>query len=195
MKKKRIRITAVAGLCSASYSDDYFSCALLYRERKSVCRNRCFTAGYWCTALDVNPYSGHWIESRVKGVVIHYTANPEVRLRITEIILMAFNIPGRRSKQALIVGLDGEIATMCTDMGDRLCIEWAKCRYSIDWSVTLTKQESLLMRHTVLLYSTAWLCVKFDWKKIRLFAITIFTGKIVLKYFVENEDAWEMFKR
>ena len=32
--------------CSASYSDDYISCALLYRREKSVCRNRCFTAGY-----------------------------------------------------------------------------------------------------------------------------------------------------
>ena len=29
-----------------SYSDDYFSCALLYLREKSVCRNRCFTAGY-----------------------------------------------------------------------------------------------------------------------------------------------------
>lgn len=53
--------------------------------------------------LDVNPYSRPGIESEgVKGVVIHYTQIREVRLRITEIILMAFNIPGRR-KQAVIL--------------------------------------------------------------------------------------------
>ena len=53
--------------------------------------------------LDVNPYSrpGTTID-HVNGIVVHYTANPGVQRRITEIILMAFNIPGRR-KQAVIL--------------------------------------------------------------------------------------------
>lgn len=53
--------------------------------------------------LDVNPYSRPGIESEgVRGVVIHYTANPEVRRRIIEIILTDFNTH-RKQRQAAIL--------------------------------------------------------------------------------------------
>ena len=41
---------------------------------------------------------------------------------------------------------------------------------------------------------TAWLCVKFDLKEDQIIRHYDVTGKNCPKYFVENEDAWEMFK-
>ena len=60
-------------------------------------------------------------------------------------------------------------------------------------SVTLMKQESLLMRHTVLLYSLQHGFVS-NLKEDQIIRHYDVTGKNCPKYFVENEDAWEMFK-
>ena len=50
------------------------------------------------------------------------------------------------------------------------------------------------MRHTVLLYSLQHGFVKFDLKEDQIIRHYDVTGKNCPKYFVENEDAWEMFK-
>ena len=74
--------------------------------------------------LDVNPYSRPGIESEgVKGVVIHYTANPGSTAQDNRDYLMAFNIPGRRKQAVIYCRIGWRDHTMCTDMGDRLCIE------------------------------------------------------------------------
>ena len=94
MKKKRIRITAVAGLAVLLILTIILVVRSCIGERNQFVETDASQPDIDVQLLDVNPYSRPGIESEgVKGVVIHYTANPGST---------AFKSPGSR-KQAVIL--------------------------------------------------------------------------------------------
>lgn len=105
--------------------------------------------------LDVNPYSRPGIESEgVKGVVIHYTANPGSTAQDNRDYFNGLQYSGQTEASSnFIVGLV-ERSYNVYRHGRSLMHRMSEMQiqYRLK-SVTLMKQESLLMRHTVLLYS------------------------------------------
>ena len=136
--------------------------------------------------LDVNPYSRPGIESEgVKGVVIHYTANPGSTAQDNRDYFNGLQYSGQTEASSnFIVGLDGEII-QCVPTWEIAYASMSEMQiqYRLK-SVTLMKQESLLMRHTdSLVQLTAWLCVKFDLKEDQIIRHYDVTGKKLSEIF------------
>lgn len=148
--------------------------------------------------LTVNKYSRPGTESnRIKGIVIHYTANPGS----TAIQNRNYFEGLKDSKQTMasshfVVGLEGEIvqciptweiAYASNDRNsDTISIE--TCHLSEDGSYTEETYQSMIDL-------TAWLCKKFDLTEEDVIRHYDITGKNCPKYFVENEGAWKKFKQ
>ena len=147
--------------------------------------------------LDVNPYSrpGTKLE-RVKGIVIHYTANPGAgAINNRDYFNSLKDTHYTSASSHFIVGLEGEII-QCIPTGeiayasnnrnkDTLSIE--NCHINEDGSFEKETYDSLV-------HLTAWLTVKFGLKTKHIIRHYDVTGKMCPKYFVEHEDAWKKFK-
>ena len=148
--------------------------------------------------LSINEYSRPGIEvDAIEGIVIHYTANPGASAQENRDYFE--NLSKNRVTKAssnFIVGLDGEIiqcvptweiAYASNDRnGDTVSIEVChpdETGYFNDAS------------YASLVQLTAWLCNKYGLSADQVIRHYDVTGKICPKYFVENEDAWEAFRR
>lgn len=148
--------------------------------------------------LDVNPYSRPGTESDgINGIVIHYTANPGSTAQENRDYFNGLQYSHETEASSnFIIGIDGEIiqcvptwevAYASNDRNsDTVSIE---CCHP-DESGRFTEQT-----YRSLVQLTAWLCVKFDLGPEDVIRHYDVTGKICPKYFVENEDAWETFRR
>ena len=147
--------------------------------------------------LTVNPYSRPGIALKaVKGIVVHYTANPESSAMANRNYFENLKeSQDRKVSSHFVVGLDGEIiqciptkeiAYASNDRNtDTLSIEC--CHPDETGEFTEDTYDSLVQL-------TAWLCKRFSLDRddvIRHFDVT---GKNCPRYFVEHEDAWEQFK-
>lgn len=148
--------------------------------------------------LTVNAYSRPGTQvNRIRGIVIHYTANPGStamqnrnyfeNLRKTKMTMASSHF---------IVGLEGEIVQCIPTWevayasnernNDTVSIE--TCHLGEDGSYTDETYKSLVEL-------TSWLCKKFDLTEEDVIRHYDVTGKICPKYFVENEQAWNTFKK
>lgn len=147
--------------------------------------------------LTVNPYSRPGIALKaVKGIVVHYTANPGSSAMANRNYFENLKeSQDRKVSSHFVVGLDGEIiqciptkeiAYASNDRNtDTLSIEC--CHPDETGEFTEDTYDSLVQL-------TAWLCKRFSLDRddvIRHFDVT---GKNCPRYFVEHEDAWEQFK-
>ena len=147
--------------------------------------------------LTVNPYSRPGIALKtVKGIVVHYTANPGSSAMANRNYFENLKeSQDRKVSSHFVVGLDGEIiqciptkeiAYASNDRNtDTLSIEC--CHPDETGEFTEDTYDSLVQL-------TAWLCKRFSLDRddvIRHFDVT---GKNCPRYFVEREDAWEQFK-
>lgn len=147
--------------------------------------------------LTVNPYSRPGIALKaVKGIVVHYTANPGSSAMANRNYFENLKeSQDRKVSSHFVVGLDGEIiqciptkeiAYASNDRNtDTLSIEC--CHPDETGEFTEDTYDSLVQL-------TAWLCKRFSLDMddvIRHFDVT---GKNCPRYFVEHEDAWEQFK-
>lgn len=196
MKKKRIRITAVAGLAVLLILTIILVVRLLYRREKSVVEQM-LHSGNCVQLLDVNPYSRPGIESEgVKGVVIHYTANPGSTAQDNRDYFNGLQYSGQTEASSnFIVGLDGEII-QCVPTWEIAYASNERNADTVSIEVCHPDETGKFTDATYrsLVQLTAWLCVKFDLKEDQVIRHYDVTGKNCPKYFVENEDAWEMFK-
>lgn len=147
--------------------------------------------------LDVNPYSRPGIQSNgITGIVIHYTANPGSTAQENRDYFNGLQYSHETSASSnFIVGLDGEIiqcvptwevAYASNDRNyDTVSIE--VCHPDESGKFTDATYRSLVQL-------TAWLCVKFDLTSDDVIRHYDVTGKNCPKYFVEHEDAWELFR-
>jgi len=147
--------------------------------------------------LDVNEYSRPGIESdAITGIVIHYTANPGSTAQENRDYFNGLKDSHETSVSShFVVGLKGEIVQCVPTWEiayasnernhDTISIEC--CHPDKTGKFTDETYESLVRL-------TAFLCNKYGLTQESVIRHYDVTGKICPKYFVEHEDAWEIFR-
>lgn len=147
--------------------------------------------------LDVNDYSRPGTEmDPVAGIVIHYTANPGSTAQQNRDYFNSLqNGQGTSVSSHFIVGLDGEIV-QCVPTWE---VAYASNERNHDTisiecchpdSTGKFKEETYIS----MVRLTAFLCEKFGLDADAVIRHYDVTGKNCPKYFVENEEAWTLFK-
>lgn len=148
--------------------------------------------------LTENPYSRPGTKtSRINNIVIHYTANPgSTAMQNRDYFEGLKDSHVTKASSHFVVGMEGEIvqcvptwevAYASNDRnGDTVSIE--TCHPTKDGTYTKSTYNSMVNL-------TAWLCKKFDLTEDDVIRHYDVTGKICPKYFVEDEKAWEQFKK
>ncbi len=148
--------------------------------------------------LTVNEYSRPGIPlEKVKGIVIHYTANPGSTAQANRNYFEGLKDEHTtKASSHFVIGLDGEIIQCIPSTeisyasndrnGDTLSIEC--CHPDETGKFTDKTYDSLVKL-------TAWLCSRFDVPADEVIRHYDVTGKDCPKYFVENEDAWKQFQK
>lgn len=147
--------------------------------------------------LTVNEYSRPGIAlNQVKGVVIHYTANPGSSARANRDYFEGLkDSHTTKASSHFIVGLEGEIVQ---------CIPTAEISYASNdrnsdtVSIECCHPDETGQFNTATYDSvvnlTAWLCKRFGLTSEAVIRHYDITGKECPKYFVEHEDAWDTFR-
>lgn len=147
--------------------------------------------------LDVNEYSRPGTESDpITGIVIHYTANPGSTAKENRDYFNGLKDGHDTSVSShFVVGLEGEIIQCVPTWEiayasnernhDTISIEC--CHPDETGKFTDATYESVIQL-------TAFLCAKYGLTEKDVIRHYDVTGKNCPKYFVENEDAWEVFK-
>ena len=148
--------------------------------------------------LTVNPYSRPGFKSeKIRNIVIHYTANPGTSATQNRDYFESLkDTKQRKASSHFIVGIDGEIIQCVPTWeyayasnnrnSDTVSIE--TCHLRADGQYTQETYDSLV-------HLTAWLCEKFGLTEEDVIRHYDVTGKICPKYFVDDTDAWNAFKR
>lgn len=147
--------------------------------------------------LDVNEYSRPGIESdKITGVVVHYTANPGSTAQNNRDYFQGLKDSHETSVSShFVVGLEGEIVQCVPTWeiayasnsrnSDTVSIEC--CHPDESGEFTDDTYKSLVQL-------TAFLCEKYGLTEQDVIRHYDVTGKICPKYFVDYEEAWELFK-
>ena len=148
--------------------------------------------------LTPNPYSRPEIPlEKVNGIVIHYTANPGSSAKANRNYFEGLKDSGQTyASSHFIVGLKGEII-QCIPSRE---IAYASNERNEDTLSIETCHPDESGRYNQATYDslvelTAWLCHKFDLQSTDVIRHYDVTGKICPKAFVEDEQAWEQFRR
>lgn len=148
--------------------------------------------------LTMNPYSrpGEPLET-VKNIFVHYTANQGTSARQNRSYFENLGISGETSASAhFVIGYEGEII-QCLPLDeigyavksrnyDSISIEC--CYLAEDGCFTDATYSSLVKL-------TAWLLNEYDLTPVDVLRHYDVGGKKCPLYFVENEDAWEKFRK
>lgn len=151
--------------------------------------------------LTENPYSRPGAKlANVNGIVVHYVANPKTTAQQNRDYFEGLkNQSGSNTTSVsshFIIGLDGEII-QCIPIdeksfasnnrnSDTISIEC--CHPDSDGVFTDETYESLVKL-------TAWLCKELDLSQKDVIRHYDVNGKICPKYFVDDEDAWNKFRK
>lgn len=147
--------------------------------------------------LEKNPYSRPGIEiGKIRGIVIHYTANPGSTAKQNRDYFNGLKDTHiTHASSHFVVGLEGEIVQCIPTWeisyasnnrnGDTISIE--TCHPDKSGKFTENTYRSLVQL-------TGWLCQKFNLSSNDVIRHYDVTGKNCPKYFVEHEDAWQLFK-
>lgn len=148
--------------------------------------------------LTPNEYSRPQLAlDKVNGIVIHYTANPGTGAKQNRDYFEGLkDSHDTKASSHFIIGLDGEIVQ---------CIPTTEISYasndrnsdtiSIECCHEDSTGEFNQDTYASLVHLTAWLCGKFQLTTEDVIRHYDVTGKNCPKYYVENEDAWEQFKK
>lgn len=148
--------------------------------------------------LTVNPYSRPGTEtSKIKGIVVHYTANPGATAIANRNYFEGLKDSHQtKTSSNFIVGLEGEIV-QCVPTWE---VAYASNERNID-TVSIEcchpdeSGEFLEDTYQSMVQLCAWLCLKFDLSEKDIIRHYDVTGKNCPKYFVEDEKAWENFRK
>ena len=148
--------------------------------------------------LTVNNYSrpGYSIE-KVNGIVIHYTANPgSGAIQNRNYFEGLKDSHKTKASSHFIIGLDGEIV-QCIPTWEEAYASNNRNLDTVSIECCHPDQSGKFTKETYnsMVNLTAWLCEKFDLKETDVIRHYDITGKNCPKYFVENERAWEQFRK
>lgn len=147
--------------------------------------------------LTVNEYSRPGIPlEQVNGLVIHYTANPGTSAKDNRDYFEGLkNSHVTKASSHFIIGLDGEIV-QCIP-----CNEWAYASnernedtISIECCIPDESGEFARQTYDSLVELVSWLCFRYSLTEEDLLRHYDITGKNCPKYYVEHEDAWDIFR-
>lgn len=147
--------------------------------------------------LTPNQYSRPQKELKsVKGIVIHYTANPGSTAKENRNYFE--NLKNKRSKYAsshFVVGLDGEIV-QCIPLDEIAYASNSRNDDTISIEVCHEDKSGKFNEETydTLVHLVAWLCDEYGLKKEDIIRHYDVTGKLCPKYFVEHKKEWKKFK-
>lgn len=148
--------------------------------------------------LTVNPYSRPGTAlTKVKGVVIHYTANAgSTAIANRNYFEGLKDSHTTKASSHFIVGLDGEIVQ---------CIPTAEISYAsnnrnkdtISIECCYKNEDGSFEQQTYdsVIQLTAWLCKKFGLTSKDVIRHYDVTGKLCPLYYVQHEDAWKQFRK
>ena len=147
--------------------------------------------------LTVNEYSRPGTKTeRIKGIVIHYTANPgSTAMQNRNYFEGLKDSHVTKASSHFIVGLDGEIV-QCVPTWEEAYASNERNKDTVSIETCHLKEDGRYTKETYesLVRLTAWLCKKFDLTENDVIRHYDVTGKICPKYFVEDEFAWEKFR-
>jgi len=139
---------------------------------------------------------------KVKGVVIHYTANPgtdaEANRNYFEGLKEGKTYANGNyiySSSNFIIGLKGNII-QCVPLNEVAYASNGRNEDTISIEVCHPDETGKFTKkaYKSLVKLTAWICSEYNLKKEDIISHYDVTGKICPKYFVENEEDWEQFK-
>lgn len=151
--------------------------------------------------LDPNPYSRPGISlKRVKGIVIHYTANPGTDAMANRNYFN--NLPKINQKKGkdtyasshFVIDMDGEII-QCIPTNEIAYTSNDRNKDTISIECCHKRKSGKFTSQTYqsLVDLTTYLCLKFGLTESDVIRHYDITGKNCPKYFVEHPDAWEQF--
>lgn len=129
----------------------------------------------------------------INNIVIHYVGNPGTSAKNNR---NYFDKSTTEVSSHFVVGLEGEIV-QCVPLNERSAASNSKNKDSISIEVCHPDETGEFNEATYrsLIKLTSFLCEKFSLDESNIIRHYDITGKICPKYYVENEDAWENFKR
>ena len=148
--------------------------------------------------LTVNPYSRPGTPTeKITGIVVHYTANPgATAMDHRNYFEHLKDGHDTQVSSNFIIGLEGEIV-QCVPTWE---VAYASNSRNID-TVSIEcchpDETGKFNEETYksMVQLCAWLCMKFELDENAVIRHYDVTEKICPKYFVENEEAWEKFKK
>ena len=148
--------------------------------------------------LTVNPYSRPGTETKkITGVVVHYTANPGATAmdnrNYFENLKDSHETKGSSN---FVVGLEGEIV-QCVPTWEEAYASNSRNIDTVSIECCHPDESGKFNDKTYqsMVELSAWLCLKFDLDENDVIRHYDVTGKDCPKYFVENEKAWERFRK
>lgn len=147
--------------------------------------------------LDVNEYSRPGTESDpITGVVIHYTANPGSTAQENRDYFNSLQDGhGDYISSHFVVGLDGEIV-QCVPTWEIAYASNERNHDTISIECCHEDETGKFNKETYIsmVKLTAFLCSKYNLTAENVIRHYDVTGKNCPKYFVEDEEAWQLFK-
>lgn len=147
--------------------------------------------------LTVNEYSRPGTQTgRIKGIVIHYTANPgSTAMQNREYFEGLKDSHITKASSHFIVGLEGEIV-QCIPTWEEAYASNERNLDTVSIETCHLKEDGKYTEETYksMIQLTAWLCKKFNLTEKDVIRHYDITGKICPKYFVEDKDAWDKFR-
>ena len=129
----------------------------------------------------------------IKNIVIHYVGNPNTSAKNNRDY---FNKPSTGVSSHFIVGLSGEVI-QCVPIYERSAASNDRNKDTLSIETCHPDESGKFNDRTYnsLVKLTAYLCYQFDLKQDDVIRHYDVTGKNCPKYYVENEDEWENFKK
>lgn len=130
---------------------------------------------------------------RVNDIVIHYVANPGSTAQGNRDY---FNSSQSTVSSHFVVGLDGEVI-QCVPLNEQSSASNNRNGDTVSIEVCHPDSSGKFkdVTYARLVELTAWLCNEFGLSERHVIRHYDVTGKNCPKYFVENEAAWEQFRR
>ena len=148
--------------------------------------------------LTVNPYSRPGTETKkITGVVVHYTANPGATAMDNRNYFENLKDSHETKVSSnFVVGLEGEIV-QCVPTWEEAYASNSRNLDTVSIECCHPDETGKFNDKTYqsMVELSAWLCLKFDLDENDVIRHYDVTGKDCPKYFVENEKAWERFRK
>lgn len=127
------------------------------------------------------------------GVVVHYVGNPGTSAQGNR---NYFATPGTQVVSHFVIGLEGEIL-QCLPLWERSVASNSRNRDTVSIEVCHPDDSGQFSEETYrsLVRLTAWLCHVGDLSGDQIIRHYDVTGKECPRYFVQNEAAWQQFRR